>query len=168
MAKADDLTQPPVNTKPRLVTIASGDNPTLLMSASTYPQVAGGPVTFTEQQSSVLQPFTWWNLFPVTTKRDIFLVFFLPSDGHLCLSAASTTTGSALQLATYDPGEQTQLWYLDEKATTPQLINSRGAPGMVFGFSHDIPLKQMPLEILNAPELNEMGDKFLISDVTIP
>ena len=152
----------------RLVTIASGDNPDLVVSALTYPQASGGAITFDKVRADTdLQPFSWWVLHPVTADRTVFQILFHPSDTQLCLTASAGTEGSKLQLSQIDPTNQMQLWELDETKKGGQLISCRGAPGMQFGFSHDIPLKDMPLQLAAAPDSHETGDKFQITDVVI-
>lgn len=157
-----------IDNTPRLVTIASGDNPNLLLSATTYPQASGGVISFDLiRPNGMLQPFSWWLLNPVTADRTVFQILFYPSDGHLCLTASSTSASSALQLGTVQPALQTQLWMLDETKKAPQLISCRGAPGTDMGFPHDIPLKDMALQLMASPDTHETGDKFIVQDVEI-
>ena len=104
-----------VNSSQRLITIASGDNPNLLLSAMTYPQSAGGAITFDQVRPYTdLQPFSWWVLNPVTSDRTVFQILFFPHDGNLCLAASSSSANAPLQLATVEPSQQTQLWTFDE------------------------------------------------------
>lgn len=152
----------------RLVTIASGDNPQLLLSALTYPQTSGGQVSFDKVRTETkLQPFSWWVLHPVTADRTVFQILFHPSDGQLCLAASAATANSNLQLSKIDPTNQLQLWILDETKSGGQLITCHGATDKQFGFPHDIPLKEMALQLTQAPDSHETGDKFQIKDVVI-
>ncbi len=154
--------------KLQLVTIASSDNPELLISALTYPQAASGPITFdTVRPDTRLQPFSWWVLKPVTADRTVFQILFHPSDRNLCLAASAASANSALVLSKVDPKNQLQLWQLKETQKGGQLIACRGAPGMQFGFSNDIPLQDMAIQIVAAPDTHETGDKFEIAEVAL-
>lgn len=159
---------PPDPLAPRLVTIASSVTPSLRLSASTYPQATGGPVTFSKASADGFwQPFSWWVLNPVTSDRSVFQILFFPSGGHLCLDVGGTTAGSKLQLKTVTPSSQSQLWLLDDSKTSAQHILNRGISGTEFGFPHDIPLEEMDLELLDSPETNASGDAFVISSVSL-
>lgn len=163
MPKADEMTTHTV-AKPRLVTIASADNPNLLMSATTYPQTSGTPVVFDLLTEGTAQPFSWWVLNPVSVKRDVFQILFHAHNGNLCLTA-STTPNTPLTLATLAPANMLQLWTISKNATGSFYISSYHSKSDI-GFP-DIPLKGTTLQLMSDPAFHDSSDPFLIVNVKI-
>lgn len=163
MPKADEMTTHTV-ARPRLVTIASADNPNLLMSATTYPQTNGTPVVFDLLTEGTLQPFSWWVLNPVSVKRDVFQILFHPHKDNLCLTAA-TTPNAPLTLATRAPANMLQLWTISKNVQGSFIISSYHSKNDI-GFP-DIPLKGTGLQLMSDPAFHDTADPFQIRDVKV-
>jgi hypothetical protein len=154
-----EITTPKPKPNLRLVTIASNDNPMLLVSSATYPPAAGSQVTFDQARTDTnIQPYSWWVLHPVTKDRQVFQILFHSADGNLCLTASAATANASLTLSLIDPSNPLQLWHL---------ISNHGQTNMQIGFLNDIPLKNMALQLIPQPDTHETGDAFIISDVML-
>lgn len=163
MAKADQVLTHTAG-KPRLVTIASGDNPNLLISATTYPQTAGSPITLDlKRTDGAHQPFSWWILNPVSVKRDVYQILFHAHDGHLCLTASAAAANSPLNLASVSAANMLQLWLVSPHASGGFYISSYHYKTDI-GFP-DIPLKGTALQLMGDPAFHDSSDPFLINNV---
>lgn len=166
MPKAEPAAKPAIATLPRLVMIASSDNPNLLVSATTYPQAAGGAVTFDlARPRGVPQPFAWWTLNPVSAKREVFQILFHAHDGMLCLAASAPTPNAPMQLAAIAPRNLLQLWTMSADASGNQTICCYGHKTEM-GFP-DIPLKGLALQLVGDPGTHQTPDTFIITNVVV-
>lgn len=147
--------------------IRSSDNPALVLSVANtpYPQASGTAVKFASVPSNGddwNKPASQWVLESVDANSTIFLVKYFPSGGSLVLTASAATANSPLNIVTADATNQLQLWKMDLE-THPQFISCVGAPGMNIGFSGDIPVRGMGLQLVKANDAPDQGDKFEIS-----
>ena len=154
---------------PRLVTISSGVNASLVIGAASNPFKATDTLALTLFDPSFgHQPLTWWLLNPVTDDRSLFQILFFPSDGQLCLSAKlPAKSGEALTLAEVAPADRGQLWQIDEKQTKPQLVTCHGDENLCLGFPYEIPIEGIQMTIEQSPERLDVGDQFQFNDVKI-
>lgn len=154
---------------PRLVTISSGVNASLVIGAPSNPYKSGDPLALTLFDPAFgLQPLTWWLLNPVTDDRSLFQILFFPSDGKLCLSVKlPAKPGDALLLSEVAPSDRGQLWQIDEKQTKPQLVMNRGDENLCLGFPYEIPISGIQMTIDQSPERLDIGDQFVFNDVKL-
>ena len=150
------------------VLLRSEDNPNMVFSVVTNPPAAG-PVTLEQVSDPEWQDvLSQWVLEPLSD--GVFRIALFPTIGDaagtLYLTAAGTTTGTALTIAASDASSG-QVWS-SESSPAGDWLTTPGAPGLEVGFAGDIPVPGSALELVAAHDTHNLGDRFSVSSVLFP
>jgi hypothetical protein len=140
--------------------IRSADNPRLALTVVANPPAHASQVTLEAVDAADWNtPLSQWVVNAVA--EGVFQVALFASAGALLLEAASDDLNANVQVGNVDPANNLQLWRLELDATD-QWLASVGASDFQVGFSGDIPVPGMAVQLMTPNDTHNLGDKFAL------